>query len=102
MIMKQKSTPKKASHSEKESRMRPRPIYENPSMQGSNKLLNKVAIVTGGDSGIGRAVSIALAKEGADVVIVYLKEKEDAEFTKQEVISYGRQCMTIAGDIGNE
>lgn len=85
-----------------ESLMIPRPIFENPHYTGSNKLLNKAAIITGGDSGIGRAVAIAFAKEGADVVIVYLNEHEDALETKERVNQLGRQCLTIAGDIGDE
>ena len=85
-----------------ESLMIPRPIFENPHYTGSNKLLNKAAIITGGDSGIGRAVAIAFAKEGADVVIVYLNEHEDAFETKERVNQLGRQCLTIAGDIGDE
>lgn len=85
-----------------ESFMIPRPISENPNYTGSNKLLNKTAIITGGDSGIGRAVAIAFAKEGADVVIVYLNEHGDAFETKDRVIQLGRQCLTIAGDIGDE
>ncbi|MEI4831905.1 SDR family oxidoreductase [Bacillus sp. FJAT-53711] len=84
-----------------ESLMIPRPISENPNYSGSNKLLNKVAIITGGDSGIGRAVSIAFAKEGADIVIVYLNEHGDASETKDRVNQLGRQCLTIAGDIGD-
>lgn len=84
-----------------ESLMIPRPISENPNYSGSNKLLNKVAIITGGDSGIGRAVSIAFAKEGADIVIVYLNEHGDASETKDRVSQLGRQCLTIAGDIGD-
>ncbi|MGG0186784.1 SDR family oxidoreductase [Bacillus rhizoplanae] len=85
-----------------ESLMIPRPISENPNYSGSNKLLNKVAIITGGDSGIGRAVSIAFAKEGADIVIVYLNEHGDASETKDRVNQLGRQCLTIAGDIGDD
>ena len=85
-----------------ESLMIPRPISENPHYTGSNKLLNKAAIITGGDSGIGRAVAIAFAKEGADVVIAYLNEHEDALETKERVNQLGRQCLTIAGDIGDE
>ena len=85
-----------------ESLMIPRPISENPNYTGSNKLLNKAAIITGGDSGIGRAVAIAFAKEGADVVIVYLNEHGDAFETKDRVNQLGRQCLTIAGDIGDE
>src|SRR5437762_1779419 len=85
-----------------ESLMIPRPISENPNYTGSNKLLNKTVIITGGDSGIGRAVAIAFAKEGADVVIVYLNEHGDAFETKDRVMQLGRQCLTIAGDIGDE
>ncbi|WP_440604334.1 SDR family oxidoreductase [Bacillus sp. GB_SG_008] len=84
-----------------ESLMIPRPISENPNYSGSNKLLNKVAIITGGDSGIGRAVSLAFAKEGANIVIVYLNEHGDASETKDRVNQLGRQCLTIAGDIGD-
>jgi len=67
----------------------------------AGKLRGKVAIVTGGDSGIGRAVSIAFAKEGADLAILYLNEYEDAETTKQAVEAEGRRCMLFAGDIAN-
>ncbi len=63
------------------------------------KLLDKVALVTGGDSGIGRAMSLLCAKEGADVVIVYLNEHEDVEDTRQRVERIGRRCITIAGDL---
>ncbi|WP_051316972.1 SDR family oxidoreductase [Ectobacillus panaciterrae] len=85
-----------------ESIMIPRPISENPHYIGSGKLHNKVAIITGGDSGIGRAVTIAFAKEGAHVVIVYLNEHGDALETKYRVEQLGRNCLTIAGDIGDE
>lgn len=86
----------------KESQMTPRPRAEDPSARGSGKLREKVALITGGDSGIGRAAAIAFAKEGADVVIVYLNEHEDAEETKRMVEEHGRRCLTIAGDIGKE
>lgn len=85
-----------------ESIMIPRPISENPSYRGSSKLLDKVAIITGGDSGIGRGISYAFAKEGADIVIVYYNEHGDAEETKNRVQELGRRCLTIAGDIGDE
>ncbi|WP_223595333.1 SDR family oxidoreductase [Neobacillus bataviensis] len=85
-----------------ESFMIPRPISENPYYSGSGKLRNKAAIITGGDSGIGRAVAIAFAKEEADVVIVYLNEHGDALETKNRVEQLGRKCLTIAGDIGDE
>jgi len=85
-----------------ESIMIPRPISENPSYLGSSKLLDKVAIITGGDSGIGRAISYAYAKEGADIVIVYYNEHGDAEETRSRVLELGRRCLTIAGDIGEE
>lgn len=85
-----------------ESLMNPRPVFDNPNYIGSGKLKDKVAIITGGDSGMGRAISIAFAKEGADVVIIYLNEHADAGETKQIVEQKGRRCLTIAGDIGNE
>lgn len=85
-----------------ESLMNPRPVFDNPTYIGNGKLQNKVAIITGGDSGMGRAISVAFAKEGADVVIVYFNEHNDAEETKQCVEQKGRRCLTIAGDIGNE
>jgi NAD(P)-dependent dehydrogenase (short-subunit alcohol dehydrogenase family) len=85
-----------------ESEMRPRPRSEDSGHVGSGKLKDKVAIISGGDSGIGRAVAIAFAKEGADVAILYLNEHSDAEETRQEVEKEGRQCLAISGDIGVE
>ncbi|MBP2659164.1 MAG: dehydrogenase [Firmicutes bacterium] len=82
--------------------MNPRPISENPTDLGSGKLKNKVAIVTGGDSGIGRAVAIAFAKEGADLVIPYLSEHQDAVETKQIINNLGRHCLPLAVDLRNE
>lgn len=85
-----------------ESLMNPRPVFDNPNYKGSGKLKDKVAVITGGDSGQGRAIAVAYAKEGADVVIVYLSEHADAGETKQLVEQKGRRCMSIAGDIGSE
>ncbi|HEY9847524.1 MAG TPA: SDR family oxidoreductase [Candidatus Caenarcaniphilales bacterium] len=85
-----------------ESQMTPKPKAEDNAYRGSDKLLNKVALITGGDSGIGRAVAIAFAKEGADVAIAYLNEHDDAKETKQRVEQEGRRCVAIAGDIGSE
>ena len=84
--------------------MNPLPIFDNPNYIGINKLKDKVAIVTGGDSGIGRAVSIAFAKEGAKIAIVYLEDYEtpDAELTKQIIEKYNGQCLLIKGDLKNE
>jgi NAD(P)-dependent dehydrogenase (short-subunit alcohol dehydrogenase family) len=82
--------------------MFPRPIFNNPDYTGSGKLKNKVALITGGDSGIGRAVSLAFAKEGADIVIVYLNEHIDARETKSLVEAQGRKCILIAGDLREE
>ncbi len=86
----------------REHEMTPRPAAEDFDYQGSEKLKDKVAIITGGDSGIGRAVAIAFAKEGADVAVLYLEEHKDAEETKRQVEQEGRRCITIAGDIGDE
>lgn len=85
----------------KESKMIPSPQFEDPGYVGSNKLQGKVAIITGGDSGIGRAVALAFAIEGADVVITYLNETKDAKYTQKIVESNNRQCLTLAGDIGD-
>lgn len=82
-----------------ESQMNPKPDYE-PRFPGSGRLQGRVAIVTGGDSGIGRAVSVLFAREGADVAIIYLNEGEDAQATKSLVEREGRRCLTIAGDVG--
>ncbi len=84
-----------------EATLSPRPIYE-PRYAGSGRLAEKVAIVTGGDSGIGRAVAALYAREGADVAIVYLNEDEDAAETKRIVEREGRRCLTIAGDVGDK
>lgn len=85
-----------------ESEMTPKPKSEDVTYKGSEKLKDKVAIITGGDSGIGRAVAIYYAKEGADVVIVYLNEHKDAKETQRQVETEGRKCHLIAGDIGEE
>ncbi|WP_420535548.1 SDR family oxidoreductase [Alkalihalobacillus pseudalcaliphilus] len=79
--------------------MVPLPILENPHYKGSEKLSNKVALITGGDSGIGAAVAIAFAKEGADIAISYLNEHEDAHRTKRRVEELGRECLLLPGDV---
>ncbi|MBV9463730.1 MAG: SDR family oxidoreductase, partial [Verrucomicrobiae bacterium] len=85
-----------------EREMRPQPHSDDAEHRGSGKLQGKVAIITGGDSGIGRAVAIAYAKEGADVAIAYLNEHEDAKETQRVVEKYGRRCLAIPGDLGQE
>ncbi|MBF2029810.1 MAG: SDR family oxidoreductase [Oscillatoriales cyanobacterium C42_A2020_001] len=85
-----------------ESQMTPAPQAEARQYRGSGKLNEKVALITGGDSGIGRSVAVLFAKEGADVAIVYLNEDEDANKTKKLVEQEGRRCLTIRGDIGDE
>src|SRR3954469_22668429 len=85
-----------------ESEMTPRPQAEDRTYRGSGKLSERVALISGGDSGIGRAVAIAFAKEGADVAIVYLNEHDDAQETKRQVEQEKRRCILMAGDIGDE
>src|SRR4029453_19146948 len=85
-----------------ESEMHPLPIYESDTYKAAGKLKGKTAIITGVDSGIGRAVSVAFAKEGADIAIVYLNEHEDAKKTKEIAEKAGAKCLLIAGDIGDE
>jgi NAD(P)-dependent dehydrogenase (short-subunit alcohol dehydrogenase family) len=82
-----------------EAELDPAPMYQAPHYQGSGKLDNKVALITGGDSGIGRAIAVLYAREGADVAIVYLNEHRDADETKHAVEAEGRRCITIAGDV---
>ncbi|HZH53166.1 MAG TPA: SDR family oxidoreductase [Microvirga sp.] len=84
----------------RETEMHPRPDYE-PRYPGSGRLEGKVALVTGGDSGIGRAVAVLFAREGANLAILYLNEGEDAQETKRLVEREGGRCLTIAGDVGD-
>ncbi len=86
-----------------EGEMEPKPIYElDEYHKTSNRLNGKVALITGGDSGIGRAVSLLYAKEGAKVCIIYLNEHEDANYTKKLIEEVGGECFLITGDIGDE
>jgi NAD(P)-dependent dehydrogenase (short-subunit alcohol dehydrogenase family) len=82
--------------------MHPAPQDRMEDYKAAGKLKSKVALITGGDSGIGRAVAIGYAKEGADVAIIYLNEDEDAETTRRHVEKLGRRCLMIRGDIGDE
>lgn len=85
-----------------ESEMNPRPKATDSTYKGSGKLQGKVAIITGGDSGIGKAAAVCYAIEGADVVIVYYNEHQDAEDTKKLIEQNGGKCLLAAGDIGEE
>ncbi|MFG1730649.1 SDR family oxidoreductase [Paenibacillus sp. 843] len=85
-----------------ESEMHPKPEFESNEYKAAGKLQGKVALITGGDSGIGRAVAVHYAKEGADVSIVYLSEHKDAEETKRQVEQEGRKCLLISGDVGDD
>ncbi|HWL15763.1 MAG TPA: SDR family oxidoreductase [Opitutus sp.] len=84
-----------------ESEMSPRPISENPNLRGSGRLAGKTALITGGDSGIGRAVALAFAKEGANVAIGFLEEQTDAVSTRKYVEGHGRTCLLLPGDVGD-
>lgn len=82
--------------------MNPKPIFDNPNYRGSNKLKDKVIILTGGDSGLGRAAAIAYAKEGANLVIPYYNEHDDANLTKRVVEHYGAKCLLMSGDLSKK
>ena len=102
-LQRQPKSPFPAQHQEKpglESKITPRPEYQAPLYKGAGKLEDKVAQITGGDSGIGRAVAVLYAREGADVAIVYLPEEQsDAEETRRAVEAEGRRALLIAGDV---
>ena len=86
-----------------EKKLDPKPVFDYPEKTGSNKLKGKVALITGADSGIGKAVAILFAKEGADVAIAYLNEHSDARDTAAIIRkNYNRQCLLIPGDLSNE
>jgi len=85
-----------------ESEMQPRPRVQDGGQHCSQKLEGKVELITGGDSGIGRAVAVAFAQEGADVAIVYFDEHEDAKETERLVANEHHRCLTVAGDVGDE
>jgi NAD(P)-dependent dehydrogenase (short-subunit alcohol dehydrogenase family) len=84
-----------------EARLDPAPMYDAPFYKGSGKLQDKVALITGGDSGIGRSVAVLFAREGADVAVGYLDSEQDAEATKAAVEKEGRRCILISGDVGD-
>ncbi|MBP2649225.1 MAG: 3-oxoacyl-(acyl-carrier-protein) reductase [Firmicutes bacterium] len=85
-----------------EALMNPRPVSISETYHAAGKLENKVAVISGGDSGIGRAIAYAFAKEGANIAIAYFNEHDDANETKQQVEKFGRRCFSFAGDIGQE
>ncbi len=84
-----------------EAKLDPAPLYDAPFYKGSGKLEGKVALITGADSGIGRAVAVLFAREGADVAIAYLDEAQDAQVTREAVEAEGRRCILIAGDVAD-
>jgi NAD(P)-dependent dehydrogenase (short-subunit alcohol dehydrogenase family) len=85
-----------------ESKMKPKPLFEGEGYHPAGKLKGRAALITGGDSGIGRAVAVAFAKEGCDVAIVYFNEHEDAKLTQKYVEKENQKCLLISGDVGKE
>jgi len=105
----QKTSPKRKIRKEQaqkrpgaEYKMQPHPEFDDEKIKGSGKLKGKVALITGGDSGIGKAVAILFAKEGADIAIVYLNEHQDAKEAKKSIEGYGQKCVLISGNIQSE
>lgn len=86
----------------REHAMQPRPVYIRENYRGSGRLENRIALITGGDSGIGRAIAVHYAREGAHVAIVCLEEHRDAQDTKRLVEAEGRRCLILAGDVADE
>jgi len=86
-----------------EKKMKPLPVFDYPEIKGNHKLKNKIAFITGGDSGIGKAVAVLFAKEGATIAIAYLKEDKDAKETQRYIEeNYGRRCLLIKADLSRE
>lgn len=94
--------PQHQSQPGKETKMNPQPEYIRKNYKGSGKLQGKVALITGGDSGIGRSVAVHFAREGANVAIAYYNEDVDAEITKKLIEDEGQECLLISGDIKDE
>ncbi|WP_100487511.1 SDR family oxidoreductase [Sporolactobacillus pectinivorans] len=105
MVMKEQLLSFPAQHQNRqpgfEYEMNPLPISENPEYRGTGKLSGKIAVISGGDSGIGRAAALAFAKEGAKLSIIYLNEDQDAEWTKQRIETLGGECLLIRTDLRN-
>src|SRR6478672_6733872 len=104
MAEKLKTIPKQSQRKQpgKEFKMKPEPEVIRKNYRGSGKLTGKVALITGGDSGIGRAVAVHFAREGADVAIAYLNETQDAKDTEEMIVAEGQKCLLLRGDIGDE
>ena len=104
MPQKRKQRPKQRQPQQpgRERKMKPRPQFEKPTHRGTGKLEGKVALITGGDSGIGRAIAVSFAKEEAAMAVVYLNEHRDAEETQRLVRAQGAKCILISGDVGDE
>ena len=99
---KQTMPPQQQPEPGKEGEMTPPPAFRGEDYKAAGKLQGKVAIITGGDSGIGRSVAVLFAREGADVVILYLDQYQDADETRRVVEEQGRQCLTFAGDVADQ
>ena len=100
--MSEQQPPQRQSQPGREHEMQPRPDTAGPEHRGSGRLDGKIAIITGGDSGIGRSVAVLFAREGADVSVVYLEEHEDAKETARQVEEEGGRCLLLPGDVGDE
>jgi NAD(P)-dependent dehydrogenase (short-subunit alcohol dehydrogenase family) len=101
-----KKTLRRPQHQQRpglEKKLSPQPVFDHPEKPGTNKLLGKKVLITGADSGIGKAVAILFAKEGADIAIAYLNEHEDAKDTSKIIEErYKRQCLLVPGDLSKE